>query len=315
MRYVTLGASGIRVSRLCFGSLTIGPLQAGLSVAEGAELIRRALELGVNFIDTAQCYANYPHIRAALKGWPGEVVLATKSYDYTEAGMARSLAEARQELDREVIDIFLLHEQETALTLAGHRPALDYLLEARERGLVRAVGISSHAVEAVRVAATMPEIDVIHPLYNQAGLGILDGSREEMLAAITLAHNNGKGIYAMKALGGGHLAGKARAALDFVLATPVIDAVAVGMQSPVEVAANVAWFSGREPPEAIRQQLQDRPRRLLIEEWCQGCGRCVQRCPQGALKLVAGRSVVEQERCILCGYCAGVCRDFCIKVI
>ncbi|MGI9860114.1 aldo/keto reductase [Moorella naiadis] len=315
MRYVTLGASGIRVSRLCFGSLTIGPLQAGLSVAEGAELIRQALELGVNFIDTAQCYDNYPHIRAALKGWPGEVVLATKSYDYTAAGMASSLAEARQELDREVIDIFLLHEQETALTLAGHRPALDYLLEARERGLIRAVGISSHAVEAVRVAATMPEIDVIHPLYNQAGLGILDGSREEMLAAITLAHNNGKGIYAMKALGGGHLAGKARAALDFVLATPVIDAVAVGMQSTAEVAANVAWFSGREPPEALRQQLQDRPRRLLIEEWCQGCGRCVQRCPQGALKLVAGRSVVDPERCILCGYCAGVCRDFCIKVI
>ncbi|BCV21875.1 aldo/keto reductase [Moorella sp. Hama-1] len=315
MLYTTLGASGIRVSRLCFGSLTIGPLQAGLSVTAGAGLIRRALELGVNFIDTAQCYANYPYIRAALKGWPGEVVLATKSYDYTAEGMARSLEEARRETDREVIDIFLLHEQETALTLAGHRPALDYLLEARERGLVRAVGISSHAVEAVRVAATMPEIDVIHPLYNQAGLGILDGSREDMLAAITLAHSNGKGIYAMKALGGGHLAGAARTALTFVLATPVIDAVAVGMQSPAEVEANIAWFSGLEPPEAVLRQLQGRQRRLLIEEWCQGCGSCVQRCPQGALKLVAGRSVVDAERCILCGYCAGVCRDFCIKVI
>ncbi|AKX94440.1 aldo/keto reductase [Moorella thermoacetica] len=315
MQYTTLGTSGIRVSRLCFGSLTMGPLQAGLTIKEGAGLIRRALELGVNFIDTAQCYNNYPYIRAALKGWSGEVVVATKSYDYTAEGMALSLEEARREMDREVIDIFLLHEQETALTLAGHRPALDYLLEARERGLVRAVGISSHAVEAVRVAATMPEIDVIHPLYNRAGLGILDGTREEMLAAITLAHTRGKGIYAMKALGGGHLAGEARAALEFVLKTPGIDAVAVGMQSPAEVEANVAWCSGREPGEDVLSRLQARKRCLLIEEWCQGCGNCVRRCPQGALEVIEGRAVVDPERCILCGYCAGACRDFCIKVI
>lgn len=315
MLYTTLGTGGVRVSRLCFGTLTMGPLQAGLSIEEGAGLIRRALELGVNFIDTAQCYNNYPYIRTALKGWPGEVVIATKSYDYTAEGMARSLEEARREMDREVIDIFLLHEQETALTLAGHRPALDYLLEAREQGLVRAVGISSHAVEAVRVAATMPEIDVIHPLYNRAGLGLIDGTREEMLAAITLAHSRGKGIYAMKALGGGHLVGEARSALDFVLKTPGIDAVAVGMQSPAEVEANVAWCCGREPGEEILNRLQARKRRLIIEEWCRGCGNCARRCPQGALEVVDGRAAVDMGRCILCGYCAGACRDFCIKVI
>ncbi|QGP90740.1 Aldo/keto reductase family protein [Neomoorella glycerini] len=315
MFYTTLGASGIRVSRLCFGSLTIGPLQAGLSIATGASLIRRALELGVNFIDTAQCYANYPYIKAALQGWQEPVVVATKSYDYTAAGMARSLEEARRELDREVIDIFLLHEQETALTLAGHRPALEYLLEAKERGLVRAVGISSHAVAAVRAAAMMPEVDIIHPLYNQAGLGILDGSREEMLAAITLAHTNGKGIYAMKALGGGHLVSQARQALEFVLATPVIDAVAVGMQSLAEVEVNVAWISGREPAAELLVEVQGRGRRLLVEDWCRGCGSCVKRCPQGALELAGGRVVVEPDKCILCGYCAGACRDFCLKVI
>ncbi len=315
MFYTTLGTSGIRVSRLCFGSLTLGPLQAGLSIAAGAAVIRRALELGVNFIDTAQSYANYPYIRAALHGWPGAVVIATKSYDYTAAGMARSLEEARRELDRDVIDIFLLHEQESALTLAGHRPALEYLLEARERGLVRAAGISSHAVAAVRAAAVMPEVDIIHPLYNQQGLGILDGSQAEMLAALTLAQRNGKGIYAMKALGGGHLAHRAQQALAFVLATPAIDAVAVGMQSIAEVEVNAAWVCGREPAPEWLAAVQGRKRQLLIEDWCQGCGACVQRCPQGALQLVAGRAVVDPARCILCGYCAGVCRDFCIKVI
>nr|WP_277998903.1 aldo/keto reductase [Moorella sulfitireducens] len=313
--YTTLGATRIVVSRLCFGTLSLGPLQAGLSIAAGKRLIRRALELGVNFIDTAQSYNTYPYIREAVKGWQEPVVVATKSYDYTAEGMARSLEEARQELDRDVIDIFLLHEQETPLTLAGHRPALEYLLEAKERGLVRAVGISSHTVAAVRAAAVMPEIDIIHPLYNEAGLGILDGSREEMLAAITLARSNGKGIYAMKALGGGHLGKQARRALEFVLTTPVIDAVAVGMQSPEEVEVNVSWFSGSEPAPELIERVRAKRRRLLIEDWCQGCGSCVKRCPQGALSLVDRRVVVNPDKCILCGYCAGACRDFCLKVI
>lgn len=315
MLYTTLGASGLKVSRLCFGTLTMGPLQAGLSLEEGARLICHALELGVNFIDTARSYRTYPYIRKALKGWSQEVVIATKSYDYTAEGMAGSLEEARRELERDVIDIFLLHEQETALTLAGHRPALEYLLNAKERGLVRAVGISSHAVAAVKTAAVMPEIDIIHPLYNREGLGIIDGSKEDMLAAITLAHKNGKGIYAMKALGGGHLQARARQSLEFVLTTPVIDAVAVGMQSLEEIEVNVAWFSGREPAPELVTRLVGRKRRLIVEDWCCGCGNCVKRCHQGALQLVGGRVMVDPGRCLLCGYCAGACRDFCIKVI
>lgn len=305
----------MKVSRLCFGSLTVGPLQAGLSTDRGSEIIRRALELGVNFIDTAQCYNTYPYIRRALKGWPSEVVVASKSYDYTWEGMAESLEEARRGMDREVVDIFLLHQQETAQTIAGHRPALEYLLDAKAKGLIRAVGISTHAVAAALTAAAMPEVDIIHPLYNQTGLGIIDGSREEMLAAITLAHNNGKGIYIMKPLGGGHLANRARQALQFAMDTPGVAAVAVGMQSLAEVEVNAALFSGREPLPRLLAQVEGKNRHLSIGEDCQGCGNCVNRCSQGALQLVAGRAVVNEAQCVLCGYCAGVCRDFCIKVI
>jgi len=116
-----------------------------------------------------------------------------------------SLEEARKELDRDYIDLFLLHEQENALTLKGHRPALEYLLQAKEAGKVRAVGISSHSVEAVKAAAVMPEIDVIHPLLNLQGLGIINGTLSQMLEAVNLALSEGKGIYAMKAIGGGNL--------------------------------------------------------------------------------------------------------------
>ncbi|HRU42362.1 MAG TPA: aldo/keto reductase, partial [Candidatus Diapherotrites archaeon] len=56
MDYRILGSTGLRVSRLCFGSLTIGPLQAGLDIEEGASVIRAAFDMGVNFIDTAELY-------------------------------------------------------------------------------------------------------------------------------------------------------------------------------------------------------------------------------------------------------------------
>ncbi len=315
MEYRALGRTGLVVSRLCFGALTIGPLHANLSLSAGAGIIRRALEGGVNFIDTAESYDTYAYIRAALEGWDRPVVLATKSYAYTAAGMARSLEVARRELGRDVIEVFLLHEMESEHTLRGHREALEYLLAARARGLVRAVGISTHTVAGVRAAAREPEIDVIHPLFNCAGVGIRDGTADDMLSAIREAHGVGKGIYAMKALAGGHLIPRAEEALRYVLARPEIASVAVGMQSAAEVEFNLAIAGGRSVDPELRARLAEQRRRLHVEDWCQGCGQCVERCPHGALSLVGGRAAVDPGRCLLCGYCASACAHFCLKVV
>lgn len=315
MEYRQLGQTGIMVSRLCFGSLTIGPLQANLPLKTGARVIRRALEQGVNFIDTADSYGTYPYIRQALHGWDGKVVIASKSYDYTASGMAGSLEKARRELDRDCIDIFLLHEQESAFTLDGHRPALEYLLQAKGKGMVRAVGISTHVPAAVTAAAARPEIDVIHPLINRRGLGILQGKLGDMLAAVATAHARGQGIYAMKSLGGGHLLSEAVASLQYVLALSTVDAVAVGMQTVEEVEMDVAIVEGHSVPDGLLEAVGRKRRRLHVEDWCQGCGSCVGACPQKALEVSEGRVRVDPDRCIFCGYCAGVCPDFCLKVI
>lgn len=314
MEYRALGNTGLKVSRLCFGALTVGPLQASLPLQSGAAVIRAALDAGVNFIDTAELYETYPYIRAACRG-ADDVVVASKSYAYSYDGMRRSVETACRAIGRGYIDIFLLHEQPTRLTLAGHAEALAYLADAKRQGLVRAAGVSTHAVEVVRAAADMAEVDVIHPLFNMRGIGITDGSAADMAAAIAAAAAAGKGVYAMKALGGGHLSGEADRALDWVLAHDGIAAVAVGMQSTDEVAYNCALFGGQVPDAAVAARVAGRSRRLLVESWCGGCGRCAVRCPAGALSVADGRAAVNGERCLLCGYCGAECPDFCLKII
>lgn len=315
MEYRFLGMTGLKVSRLCFGTLTIGPLQANLPLAEGLDLLRYAVGQGVNFFDTAEIYETYPYLKKLLQLYRDkELIVATKAYSVTAEEMRRSLEKARCELDRDWIDIFLLHEQDSALTIRGHRGALEFLVEAKQKGLVRAVGISTHRVAGVRGALEFPEIDVIHPLFNIRGLGILDGTIYDMIEALDAAYARGKGIYLMKPLGGGHLQREAEEALRFVFRQRFAASVAVGMQTRDEIDFSVRIANGLSIPEALKLKVAKEQRRLHIDEWCEGCGECVASCPQGALAIKDGKAGVDGEKCILCGYCAAACPFFYIKV-
>jgi len=303
MDYRYLGNSGLLVSRLCFGSLTMGPLQAKLSIEEGAALLKEAFDRGINFVDTAELYNNYEYIKHAIKSRRDKVIISAKSYAYSTETAEVSLQKAMKELNTDYIDIFSLHEH------------LAYFIKAKEKGYIRAVGISTHNVAAVVAALRYPEIQIIHPILNIAGLGIIDGSKDEMLEAIEHAAKAGKGIYSMKALGGGNLIHSAKECFDFVLSNQNIHSVAVGMQSIAEIINNIAVFEGREAPEEVKNQINNKQRKLLIDSWCNGCGSCIDKCQQKALKLVDGKTQVNSEKCVLCGYCSAYCADFCIKII
>ena len=178
------------------------------------------------------------------------------------------------------------------------------------------MGLSSHYIQAFRMALDHPEIEVVHPLINRTGMGILDGSAAEMAAAIAACAKAGKGVYAMKALAGGNLISEARQSMAYVLALEGVHGVAVGMLSEGEIEANIALFDSGIADDEVWTGLERRRRRLkIMEQFCRGCGQCVEICGSMALSLVNGRAVVDDAACILCGYCGAGCPDFMIRVV
>jgi aryl-alcohol dehydrogenase-like predicted oxidoreductase len=313
MKYNELGKTGIKVSRLCFGGLTVGPLQKNMTPEEGGKIIKYAFDRGVNFIDTAQLYKTYPHIREGLKHFNRhDYVIASKSYAYDKKTALESVEEALRELNTDYIDIFMLHEQESEHTLRGHYEALETFIRLKEKGIIRAVGLSTHAVAGVKAAIMYDEIEVIHPILNVSGLGIIDGSRDEMLGAIQSFKG---GVYSMKPLGGGNLLNRVEDSFDYILNQEGIDSIAVGMQNYNEIDYNIKRFSGQSISDALKEDLRRQPRQLKIADWCVNCEKCIEKCGQKALIPGETRPIILKDKCVLCGYCASVCEDFCIKVV
>ncbi|SHK05627.1 aldo/keto reductase [Tepidibacter formicigenes] len=316
MKYNILGKTGFKVSKMCFGALTIGPLQRNFNPKYGASIILEAFNRGVNFIDTAELYGTYTHINEAFKEYDRKkIILITKSYSYSKETAKESLEKALREMNTDYIDGFLLHEQESEHTLRGHYEALEYFIKMKEKGYIRAVGISTHTISAVKAASKMNEIDIIHPIVNKAGIGIHDGNIDEMLEAIREAKKNNIGIYAMKPLGGGNLIHSYDEVLDYALNLNELDSIAIGMQSKEEVIANILKFEGKKIPDSIKEKLNNKKRELHIANWCEGCGACVFKCNHKALSIINNKAVVDKNKCVLCGYCSKYCKDFCIKII
>ena len=315
MIYNKLGKTNITVSKICFGSLTMGPLQRNLSTVEGASLIEYAFHKGINFIDTAELYETYGHIKEALKRIPREqLVIASKCYAYSEETARESFEKALREMNTDYIDIFMLHEQMSEHTIRGHYEAIEYFLKQKSAGKVRAIGISTHYVAGVLGAIKYPEIEIVHPILNVNGLGIQDGTRSDMEEALKTYHARGGGVFAMKPFGGGNLLGNINQCFEYLDTQKYIDAIAFGMQSIAEIDYNIASINGEEIADEVRVGVSGAEKKLQIADWCIGCGACVNKCDHKALRLEEGAVKIDRSRCVLCGYCSTVCPEFCIKV-
>ena len=268
MEYYNLGQSGIKVSELCFGVLPMGPLQANIPLDQGASIILNALNSGINFLDTAQVYQTYPYIKEALSQFEGNVVIASKSMASNYIEMREAAEEACREMNREAIDLFHLHApREKKDVFKKREGALNCLVDLKKKGLIRSIGISTHAIEVVNKASEISEIDVVFPIINQAGLGIIGGTTEEMIQAINRVHHAGKGLYAMKALAGGYFISRIEEALNFVRNLENIHVVAVGMVNQRELDMNLKIFNNEKIDKSTLEQQAIQRKKLFVSRF------------------------------------------------
>lgn len=175
MKRVKLGRTGIEVSKLGMGTGTAHPsghpAQALMDKEELAGLLVFAFERGINFWDTASQYGTYPHIKEALKQVKrSDVVIATKLITSNKKDTIRDFNASLKELNVDYLDVCLLHGVRTEHELKSRFNALDTLREFKKEGKVRAVGLSSHGLSALKVVSEIPEIDLLWVRINFSGL-------------------------------------------------------------------------------------------------------------------------------------------------
>jgi aryl-alcohol dehydrogenase-like predicted oxidoreductase len=256
MECVDFGKTGLRVSRLAFGTGTHGWAgrsdQTDLGVDGLASLLRLAHDHGVNFWDAADEYGSHPHVARALQGIPRhKVVIATKTTSRDAAQVTRDVERFLREIDTDVLDIVLLHFMTQADWPQRYAGAMEALSRAKEQGKVRAVGVSCHGLGALRVAAETAWAEVVLVRINMAGVN-MDAPPSRMVPVIERLYTSGKAVYGMKVLGCGQLAEKARAAIQYVFQLGVVHAVTIGISRREQLFEDVRLVEELAPQYPLR---------------------------------------------------------------
>ena len=262
MEYVTLGKTGLRVSRMGLGGIPVQRVDA-----EAAKKLLDAVEAaGINYIDSARGYSvSEERIGQAIEGRREKFVLATKTMSRDREGMARDIETSLKNFRTDYIDLYQVHNPslEQLEQVCAPGGALEALLEAREAGKIGHIGLTAHKPEVFRRALELPWVETVMFPYNlveNQGTELMERARELNVGFIN-----------MKSLAGGAIE-DARLALRFAAANPNVSVVLPGMYSPEEVAQNAAAVADASPlteeelakAEALRRELGA----------CRRCGYC-----------------------------------------
>ena len=249
---VELGKTGLKVSRIALGTGTKGwrneSDQTRLGMTRFINLARYAFDKGIHFFDTADMYGSHTYVREAFKSIPRDkVTLLTKVMTYDQEGwykaepFSKSLDRFRKELGTDYMDIFLMHCMINDKWPEQYKKIKDGLSEAKSKGIIKAVGISCHSIDAMKEAANNPWVDVILARINHQGIR-MDSSPDKIMEVLALAKKNGKGVMGMKIFGCGDLVkeDEREKSLNFVLKSGNVHCMTIGMESPAQVDDTVA---------------------------------------------------------------------------
>lgn len=314
MHHFTLGRTGLEISRTGFGAL---PIQR-ISFDEAGAILNRALDGGINYIDTARAYTDSEEkIGRAIGRRRDEFFIATKTHAKTAEGFWRDLETSLNLLQTDHIDVYQLHNPPFVPVPGGADGLYDAAVKAREAGKIRFIGISQHSIDRAFEAVNSGLYDTLQYPFNH-----LATDRE--IELVRLCREKNVGFVCMKAMSGG-LVTDAR--LPFAWLSQFDHIVPIWGVQRMEELEQLLSFSENPPAlDADTLSMIEADRRALVGAFCRSCGYCLP-CPAGIpihnanrMRQLLERSpwqswvtpewqagMAKIENCVRCGACAKKC--------
>ena len=286
LRARRLGRTELAVTEIGLGGAWLLGRRGDLPLEHGVATIRRALELGVTYLDTAECYIggrSEEVFGAALADYEGSYVLATKfghrprEFDWSREAIVASVEESLRCLRRESVDLLQVHTPaEPPLdAIFGPGGALEGMRDVRDRGWCRFFGINGRHLTFLRRCLDTDAFDTLLvfqrfdlleqsalPLFREARahdmgvilgsplrLGLFGSARNELMSRYP--EEDRQQVEALEALLGGEPGGVPAAAIRFALSPPEVSVVLSGASSPEEIGSAVAASSAPLPQDLV----------------------------------------------------------------
>ncbi|WP_353095408.1 aldo/keto reductase [Tissierella praeacuta] len=266
-----LGKTNLEVSVIGFGGIPIQRVDGEMAV----KLIQESYNQGINFIDTARGYNESEDLigQALEKIGRDKFVLATKSMKRDYNGMLEELGISLKNLRTDYIDLFQFHNirsfEELDFILSDDG-AFKALKEAKEKGMVKEIGITSHNPDILSKAIDTGEFATIQCPYNP-----VEQQAEEVFKK---AKEMNIGVIVMKPLAGGAIT-NGELSLRFIVDNPNISVVIPGMDTLEQVSSNASVGINKRKLTEEEEKKLFKEANSLGSEFCRRCGYCLP-CPQ-----------------------------------
>lgn len=314
MADVILGSTGIKVNKNGFGAL---PVQR-VSVEEACELLKKALDHGITFFDTARAYSDSEmKLGLAFEGIRERVFIATKTAAKTAEAFRSDLEESLRLLKTDYIDLYQFHNPSFCPKPGDGSGLYEAMLEAKESGKIRHIGITNHRLNVAAEA-------VASGLYETLQFPFSYLASEKELELVEACKAADMGFIAMKALSGGLITNSAAA---YAYLAPFTNVLPIwGIQRESELDEFLSYIDNPPVMTAEIEAVIDHDRKELLGEFCRGCGYCmpcpveieintcarmsllIRRSPSaGHLTEDSQKMMMKIKDCLHCGQCSSKC--------
>ncbi len=246
---ITLGKTGIKTSRVSMGTGVRGGNRESNHTRMGAEnahkLIRDLFERGVRSFDLADLYGTHPLVPAALDGVPRDRYTVCSKIWWRPGGIPEKerpdadvvVTRFLKELKTDYIDLVLLHCVESADWPKVLSKQMEILENLKQKGMIRAHGVSCHSLVGLEAAVNEPWVDSVHARINPFQIQ-MDGPPEHVAALLKKLRAKGKGVVGMKIIGEGKLRNdeeKKDQSIRYPWVEGLVDMVTVGFEKASEL--------------------------------------------------------------------------------